>query len=149
MGSNSEHKDESKKNTRKLPSLYSDIIGALLISFSTSAEPMRYIVACDLFGYVNSAINYCRLKDVVDSDSGKSYSVLMVESLNVLNAAVQQFKTGEIYMGNEYLHQVMNILKQIIIDNNLISPGWSYVSNPLGTASVDLDRVQNSRYKEI
>lgn len=149
MTNNSEHKDESKKNTRKLPSFYSDIIAALLVSYSTSAEPMRYIVACDLFGYVKAAIKYCRLNDVVENDSEKSYSSLMDDSLNILNAAVQQFKTGEMYLGNEYLNQVMNTLKQIIIDNNFITPGWSYVSNPLGTASVDLDRVQNSRYKEI
>lgn len=149
MGTNSEHKEEEKKNTRKLPSFYSDIIGALLISFSTSPEQMRYIVACDLFGYIDSAIRYCKITKVVDEVSGKSYSELLNESLIVLNTAVQQYKTGEIYLGNEYLHQVMNILKRIIIENQMITPGWSYVSNPLGTASVEQDRVQNSRYKEI
>lgn len=73
----------------------------------------------------------------------------MESCLSDLNNAVMNFKTTDTFTGNEYLNRAMNVLKQIIMDNDMVSTNWSYVSNPLGTASVDQDRVQNTRYKEI
>lgn len=150
MGNTSTDDTKNAENKyRKIPGFYSDLMGALLISYSTSPEQMRYIVACDLYGYVNASLIYSKKITKVDSTSKKEYSSLMESCLSDLNNAVMNFKTTDTFTGNEYLNRAMNVLKQIIMDNDMVSTNWSYVSNPLGTASVDQDRVQNTRYKEI
>lgn len=139
---------EKQKNYRKQPRFYGELMGGLLVAYSSSSESARYIIASDILGYVNAALIYTKKIDGL-FDEKTTYKDLMKSLFETLQSAITYFKSGESATSSQMLNRVIDTLKVVIMCEYMVAENWEHTANPLGTSSVDADRVASPFYKEI
>lgn len=142
---------EKNKNTinyKKQPRFYGELMGGLLVAYSSSSEASRYIIASDILGYVKASLIYTKKIDNKFDDE-QNYKELMDSLFETLQSAISYFKAGESAASNQSLNTVVDTLKIIIMTENLVAENWEHTANPLGTANVENDRIANAIYRDI
>lgn len=140
--------EQAPKKYKKQPRFYQDLLGGLLVSYSSSSEPARYIIASDILGYVRASLIFVKKIDN-EYEKDKPYKELMAELFAKLQSAISYFKGGESSISIQMLNEVVDTLKIIIMTESLVSETWEHTANPLGTSSVEHDRITSSLYRDI
>lgn len=150
MVDKSEEKTD-KKDFKTLPGFYQDIIGSLLIVFSSSHESMRFNVARDLVGFVDALLKFTRAHDLrPDNDAEKTFGEMVEDARVNIDNALQLYRDGG-SPGESLvkLGQATDSLKQIIVLREMISEGFEIRrTNPLNSSSLEGD-TESTNYRKI
>lgn len=143
--------DNKKKSFTNLPGFYQDILGSLLIVFSSSHESIRFNVARDLAGYVEGFLRYSRAYDhYPEYSSEKTFGEMATQAKEDIDKAVVQYREGgSPGMALQLLGQATDSLKQIIIMRRMISEGFEiHRTNPLASSSLEEETI-SSNYRRV
>lgn len=147
--------DEKETKTKEktistLPDIYQNILGSLLVAFSSSHEAMRFNVARDLAGFVSALVIYSNVKDKKSKcRPDKTYGDLANEATGQIDDALILYRDGgDAGQSLVLLGKATDTLKEIIITRNMIKEGFDVYSNPLGTQSLERD-TQSKNYRRV
>lgn len=140
--------EQTERKYKKQPRFYQDLLGGLLVAYSSSSESARYIIAPDILGYVRASLIFTK-KIEKKYDGEKTYKDVIDEMYVKLQSAVSYWKAGDSTTSSPLLTDVIDTLKIIIMVESLVSEMWEHTSNPLGTSSVEHDRITSSLYRDI
>ena len=146
---------EEKNTTNKekpistLPEIYQNILGSLLVAYSSSHEAMRFNVARDLAGFVNALIIFSKVKDTKAKYSDKTYGELIEKATSQIDNALLIYRDGgDAGAALVLLGEATDTLKRIIITREMIKEGFEVYSNPLGTQTLERD-TQSKNYRRV
>lgn len=147
-----ENTENKKKSFTTLPGFYQDILGSLLIVFSSSHESIRFNVARDLAGYVEGFLRYTRAYDLhPEYNTEITFGQMATRArVDIDEATVQYREGGSPGTALQLLGQATDNLKQIIIMRRMISEGFElHRSNPLATSSLEEETTISSNYRKV
>lgn len=143
---------EERKSFKTLPGFYQDILGSLLIVFSSSHESIRFNIARDLAGYVESLLRYTRSYDYSPEYDDTTTFGKMAEKarLDIDSATLLYREGGSPGTALQKLGAATDSLKQIIIMRRMISEGFEIRrTNPLASSSLEGDSGGSSNYRRV
>lgn len=142
-------KKQQKAPFKNLPGFYQDILGSLMIVFSSSHESMRFFAARDLAGYVDALLRYTRAYDLYpDHNQDKSFGQMATEAREGIDQAITLYREGG-SPGSALLElgKATDNLKEIIILREMISEGYELRhANPLNSSSLE---AQSTNYRRV
>lgn len=138
-----------KKTYKKVEPFYQDMLGSLLIMFSNMPVSLRFQVALDLYGYVDSLLLDTGAKEMQTKTKERTYGQAIDDAKSSLDTALAEYMDGgSASQAVQHLYEAVDILKQIIITRNMISEDFELRSNPLGSASLE-DDMMSKNYRKI
>lgn len=145
--------EKETKNKEKpishLPDIYQNILGSLLVAYSSSHEAMRFNVARDMAGFVNALIIFSKAKDLKAKNSEMTYGEMVKEATTEIDEALILYRDGgDAGAALVLLGKATDTLKRIIITREMIKEGFEVYSNPLGTQSLERD-TQSKNYRRL
>lgn len=145
--------EKETKNKEKpishLPDIYQNILGSLLVAYSSSHEAMRFNVARDMAGFVNALIIFSKAKDLKAKNSEMTYGEMVKEATTEIDDALILYRDGgDAGAALVLLGKATDTLKRIIITREMIKEGFEVYSNPLGTQSLERD-TQSKNYRRL
>lgn len=138
-----------EKSFSNLPDIYQNILGSLLVAYSSSHEAMRFNVARDMAGFVNALIIFSKAKDLKAKNSEMTYGEMVEEATTEIDDALILYRDGgDAGAALVLLGKATDTLKRIIITREMIKEGFEVYSNPLGTQSLERD-TQSKNYRRL
>lgn len=138
-----------EKSFSNLPDIYQNILGSLLVAYSSSHEAMRFNVARDMAGFVNALIIFSKAKDLKAKNSEMTYGEMVKEATTEIDDALILYRDGgDAGAALVLLGKATDTLKRIIITREMIKEGFEVYSNPLGTQSLERD-TQSKNYRRV
>lgn len=138
-----------EKPISHLPDIYQNILGSLLVAYSSSHEAMRFNVARDMAGFVNALIIFSKAKDLKAKNSEMTYGEMVKEATTEIDDALILYRDGgDAGAALVLLGKATDTLKRIIITREMIKEGFEVYSNPLGTQSLERD-TQSKNYRRL
>lgn len=138
-----------EKSFSNLPDIYQNILGSLLVAYSSSHEAMRFNVARDMAGFVNALIIFSKAKDLKAKNSEMTYGDMVKEATTEIDDALILYRDGgDAGAALVLLGKATDTLKRIIITREMIKEGFEVYSNPLGTQSLERD-TQSKNYRRL
>lgn len=138
-----------EKSFSNLPDIYQNILGSLLVAYSSSHEAMRFNVARDMAGFVNALIIFSKAKDLKAKNSEMTYGEMVKEATTEIDDALILYRDGgDAGAALVLLGKATDTLKRIIITREMIKEGFEVYSNPLGTQSLERD-TQSKNYRRL
>lgn len=139
-----------KKKFKRVEPFYQDMLGSLLIMFSNMPVSLRFHVALDLYGYVDSLLLETGARNTkTKNNKERIYSQDIEDAKSNLDLALAEYMDGgSASSGVLHLYEAVDILKQIIITRGMISEDFEFRSNPLGSASLEEDTMSKN-YRNI